>query len=115
MDSWVRLQGIRPSNEASRQPRGRLTRPGLRPRIRPSNNVDDCLAGIGPFEGPGPLGGSGEERGHERFGVERQEVARLLPHPNEPDGDAEVVLDREHDAALGGRIELGQDDPGQPD
>ena len=45
--------------------------------------------------------------------VERQQVVGLLPHPDEADRDAEVLLDREHDAALGRRIELGEDDAGQ--
>ena len=62
-----------------------------------------------------PSSRSGEQGGHERVGVERQEVADLLADADEADGHLERVLDGEDDAALGGRVELGQDDPGQPD
>ncbi len=55
-----------------------------------------------------------EQRRHERVGVERQEVVGLLAHPDEPDRDAELLLDREHDAALRGRVELRQHDAGEP-
>ena len=56
-----------------------------------------------------------EQRLDEAVGVERQEVVGLLPHPDEADRDAEVVLDREHDPALGRRVELGEHDAGQAD
>src|SRR6476659_7540830 len=57
---------------------------------------------------------SGEQGLHEGVGVEREEVLRLLPHPDEADRDAELALDREDDPALGGRIELRQDHAGEP-
>src|SRR5205085_9112386 len=43
------------------------------------------------------------------------EVAASLPYPDVANRHLERVLDGEDDAALGGRIELGQDDPGQAD
>ena len=46
-------------------------------------------------------------------GSNGEEVVDALPHPDEADRDLERVLDGEDDAALGGRVELGQDDPGQ--
>ena len=48
-------------------------------------------------------------------GSNGQQVLRLLPHPDEPHRDAQLLLDREHDAALRRRVELRQDDAGQPD
>src|SRR2546426_11821051 len=56
-----------------------------------------------------------EERLDECLGVEWQEVADLLPHSDEPHRDVEGVLDRKHDPALRGRVELGQDNSGQAD
>ena len=66
-------------------------------------------------DGPGSPRSLLEQRRDERLRVERQQVLRLLPHPDEPDRDAELLLDREHDAALRGRVELGQDDARQAD
>ena len=62
-----------------------------------------------------PVGGVGEERLHEGVGVEGEEVAGLLADADEADRDLEGVLDGEDDPALGRRVELGQDDPGEPD
>src|SRR3954452_1491565 len=49
-----------------------------------------------------------EERVDELVGVERDEVIRRLAEADELDGDAELGLDRKHDAALRGAVELGQ-------
>ena len=80
-----------------------------------------------PPDRAAPSGGRASARGigagvsrrrtarHERLGVERQQVVDLLPDPDEPDRHPEVVLDREHDPALRGRVELRQHDAGQPD
>ena len=46
-------------------------------------------------------------------GSNGQEVADLLPHPDEADRHAERVLDGEDDAALGRRVELGEHDAGE--
>ena len=56
-----------------------------------------------------------EEGVDERLGIERDEVTDLLTHANKADGHVQGVFDGEHDAALGGRVELGEDDPGQAD
>ena len=57
----------------------------------------ECTAGsLGALSAAAPahpshrawLGGSGEQRRHEGVRVEREEVADLLPHPDEPDRDA---------------------------
>ena len=56
---------------------------------------------------------SGLEQGvDELVGVEGDQVADRLAEADELDGDAELGLDGEHDAALGRAVELGQHDAG---
>ena len=58
-----------------------------------------------------PHAGAGSEQGvDELVGVERDEVADRLADADELDGEAELGLDGEHDAALGRAVELGQHD-----
>src|SRR6266508_5604070 len=47
--------------------------------------------------------------------VERRQVVGALPEADQLDRDAELALDRDHDAALGGAVQLGQDHPGHVD
>ena len=49
---------------------------------------------------------------HERFRVERCQVVRAFTQADELDGNAELLLDSDHDAALCGAVELGQHDTG---
>src|SRR6478735_5885604 len=56
-----------------------------------------------------------QEGGDEGLGFELHEVGGALPHPDELHGDAELGLDGEHDAALGGAVELGEHHPGDVD
>ena len=51
----------------------------------------------------------------EALGVEGREVVRTLPQTDELDRDTELALDRDDDAALGGAVELGEDDAGDAD
>ena len=44
-----------------------------------------------------------------------EQVVGLLPDADESDGHLERILDGEDDTSLGGRVELGQDDPREPD
>src|SRR3954451_14214948 len=47
-----------------------------------------------------PLPFSAEERRHESVRVERDQIADLLPYPDESDGNLQRVLDGEDDPAL---------------
>ena len=47
--------------------------------------------------------------------VERAQVLDRLPDPDQLDRDPELGADRQGDSALGGAVELGQDDPGEVD
>src|SRR5690242_16623824 len=58
---------------------------------------------------------SGEERPGEVRGVERAQVLDPLPDPDQLHRDTQLVRDRKRDAALGGAVELRQDDPGDLD
>src|SRR5947207_8380200 len=58
-----------------------------------------------PSDRTGAADASGEEGGDERIRVEWEQIADLLPDPDEPDRNLEPVLDREDDSALGGRLE----------
>ena len=49
---------------------------------------------------------------HECFGVERCQVVRAFTQADELDGNAELLLDSDHDTALCGAVELGQHDTG---
>ena len=77
--------------------------------VRRQRSVDQVADG----DRVGGLASSVEQRLDERLRVEREQVLGLLPHPDEPHRDAELVLDREHDAALRRRVELGEHDAGQ--
>ena len=57
-----------------------------------------------------------EQGGDELVGLERDEVGGATrPTPIELHRDPELGLDREHDAALGGAVELGEHDAGDVD
>src|SRR5512144_1823719 len=43
-------------------------------------------------------------------GIERPQVADLLPYADESHRDLQLVTDPQHDAALGGAVELGEHD-----
>src|SRR3954447_15680560 len=58
---------------------------------------------------------SGQQRLGEVVGVERPQVLERLADPDQLDRDAELVGDRQRDPALGGPVELGQDDAGDVD
>ena len=58
---------------------------------------------------------SGQQRAREVVGVERAQVLELLADADQLDRDAELVGDRQRDAALGRAVELGQDDAGDAD
>ena len=53
-----------------------------------------------------------EERFDVGLRVERLQVVELLADADELDRQAELLLDAEDRAALGGAVELGQDDAG---
>lgn len=53
-----------------------------------------------------------QQRVHECFRVERRQVVRAFTQADELDGNAELLLDSDHDAALCGAVELGQHDTG---
>src|SRR6478672_743561 len=55
-------------------------------------------------------GGLHDDGVDEGLGVEGREVVGTLTETDELDGDAELALDRDDDAALGRAVELGQDD-----
>ena len=46
----------------------------------------------------------------ELLGVEQFQIVDLLPHAREHDGDLQFAAQGEHEPALRGAIELGQDD-----
>src|ERR1700704_1032650 len=54
--------------------------------------------------------GIGVQRVDECSGIERPQVADLLPYADESHRDLQLVTDPQHDAALGGAIELGEHD-----
>src|SRR5512139_3271053 len=56
-----------------------------------------------------------EEGIHELRRVERAQVGHLLAHADVSDRDAELVGDADHDAALGGPVELGERDARDPE
>ena len=51
---------------------------------------------------------AGDQLFHKALRGEREQVVDALAHADEPDGQAQPLLDRHHAAALGGAIELGQ-------
>ena len=51
------------------------------------------------------------ERAGEVVGVERAQVLERLADADELDGNAELARDGKRDAALGGPVELREDDP----
>src|SRR3954452_3248537 len=51
-----------------------------------------------------------EQRVHELLGVERRKIIRTFTQADQLDRPPELTLDRHHDAALGGPVELGQHD-----
>ena len=53
-----------------------------------------------------------QQRVHECFRVERRQIVRAFTQADELDGNAELLLDSNHDAALCGAVELGQHDTG---
>ena len=77
----------------------------------------------GPIDGPtvtprrdaDPAAAQAKSAATNASGSNGQEVADLSPTPTKPDRDLSRVLDGEDDAALGRRVELGQDDAGQAD
>src|SRR5258706_5184724 len=59
---------------------------------------------------------SGGEQGvDELFGVELDQILGALPHPDQLHRDPQLGLDRQDDPALGGAVELGEDDAGHAD
>src|SRR6478609_4318450 len=52
-----------------------------------------------------------DERAREVVGVERAQVLERLADADELDRDAELAGDGQGDPALGGAVELGEDDP----
>src|SRR5215472_5215396 len=66
----------------------------------------------GGFGGSSPRASSSpsEDRVYERGRVERCEVVRSLAETHELHRDAELALHRDHDAALGGPVQLRQHD-----
>ena len=57
----------------------------------------------------------GDQRPREVGRVERPQVVELLADPDQLDRDAQLVGDRERDPALGGAVELGQDEAADRD
>ena len=53
-----------------------------------------------------------EERLDEFFGIEGQQVVHLLADADVADGQVQLARDGHHDAALGGAVELGENDAG---
>src|SRR5450755_710584 len=53
-----------------------------------------------------------DNRINERFRVKWRQVVRALAEPDQFHRHAKFMLYRDHDAALGRSVELGQDDPG---
>lgn len=53
-----------------------------------------------------------QQRVHECFGVERCQVVRAFAQADELDGNAELLLNSDHDAALCRAVKLGQHDTG---
>ena len=49
-----------------------------------------------------------EKRIHEAFGVEGGQIIRAFAEPHELDGNTQFLLNRHHDAALRGTVELGE-------
>src|SRR5690348_9955253 len=52
-----------------------------------------------------------EERVGELERIERDEIARALPHADDLHRETQLLLDHEHDAALRGAVELREHDP----
>ena len=65
---------------------------------------------VGPNLPPSGADYAGQQRAGEVVGVERAQVLELLADADQLDRDAELVGDRQRDAALGGAVELGEDD-----
>ena len=59
--------------------------------------------------------GLAEQRVHERLRVEGRQVVGAFSEPDELDRHAQLALYGDHDAALGGAVELGQHDAGDVD
>src|SRR3954465_14061209 len=74
--------------------------------------MDPCLLRSYPAAGA-PL--RAEQRAGEVVGVERPQILELLADADQLDGDAQLIGDGQRDAALGGAVELGEDDAGDPD
>ena len=71
--------------------------PGQRPAPRPCKKFASAS-------------GSLEQRSHELFGVERQQIVHLFAHPDIADRQVQLARDRDHDAAFGRAVQLGQND-----
>src|SRR4029077_16623695 len=56
-----------------------------------------------------------EQRAGVGFRVEGNQVVDLLASADEADGQREFARDGHHDSALGGGVELGENDAGDPD
>ena len=56
-----------------------------------------------------------DQRGGERLRVELAEVLARLADADVADRDPQLLRDGDHDAAFGGAVELGEDQPGDPD
>ena len=52
---------------------------------------------------------AGDQLFHKALRGEREQVVDALAHADEPDGQAQPLLDGYHAAALGGAVQLGQD------
>ena len=55
---------------------------------------------------------AGDQLFHKALRGEREQVVDALAHTDEPDGQAQPLLDRYHAAALGGAVQLCQDNAG---
>src|SRR6478735_11990126 len=113
----LRRRSLRVSNMRGRGPllsvgiRPRGKRPAGGARVLATPRSSECSPRVRDC----PRAALVEQGGDEGLGVEREEVLGLLPHADEPDRDAELALDGEHDAALGGRVELREHHAGEAD
>src|SRR6266568_4085814 len=77
-----------------------------------SNTCGELLRAAIRCAGCPPLSEHGVDK---RQRLERRQVVRALAQPDQLDRHAELPLHGDHDAALGGAVQLRQDDPGDVD
>jgi hypothetical protein len=70
--------------------------------------------GVSPGIGPSTKT-SRKQRFHERIRVKRLQIVEAFPDADELHGQVDRLANGDHDTALGGAIELGQDDAGAAD